>query len=125
MNFLLASDWNKVAKYCSFLFLVIFAHWCNCQDIESYLESLVQIQDNDLDYEEVYEALLQNSINPIDLNSATAEELHSLYILNVRQINAILKHREQSGPILSIYELQSISDLDIKTKRKESLRQHR
>lgn len=84
-------------------------------DLEAFIEELFPIQDDDLDYENLYENLLQLFLNPIPLNRTTAEELQSLYILTPLQINNFLEHREQFGPLLSVYELQAIPEFDLQT----------
>jgi len=84
-------------------------------DLEAFIEELFPIQDDDLDYENLYENLLQLFLNPVPLNRATAEELQSLYILSPLQINNLLEHRAAFGPLLSVYELQAIPDFDLTT----------
>ncbi|WP_339705647.1 hypothetical protein, partial [Algoriphagus aquimarinus] len=41
-------------------------------DLESFMERLFPVQDEDLDYESIYEVLLQLFLNPIDINRASA-----------------------------------------------------
>ncbi|GAB4395637.1 MAG: helix-hairpin-helix domain-containing protein [Microscillaceae bacterium] len=84
-------------------------------DLDEFILELFPVQDEDLDYEEIYEALFQYYRQPLHLNQATREELQSLYVLSERQINALLAHREQFGDLVSIYELQTIPDFDLGT----------
>lgn len=77
-------------------------------DLEQFIENLFPVQDDDIDYEDIYEMLLQYYLNPLNLNKATAEELKSLYVLGPRLITNFLDYRENFGPLISIYELQSI-----------------
>lgn len=63
--------------------------------------------------EEALESLYQLYLHPLDINRANSEELAALYLLSPPQINAILRHREEFGDFLSIYELQSIEELDL------------
>lgn len=84
-------------------------------DLQTFIEELFPIQDDDLDYENIYENLLQLFLNPISLNRTTAEELQSLYILSPLQINNFLEHRDHFGSLLSLYELQAIPDFDLQT----------
>src|SRR5690554_6640984 len=68
-----------------------------------------------MDYEDLYESLLQVYLNPINLNQATAEELQSLYILQPSQINSLLNYIQLYGMLLSLYELQAVPDFDLET----------
>ncbi len=81
-------------------------------DIERFIEELIAIPSDDLDYTELYEVLLSFHTNPLNLNEAKPEALASMYILSDIQISALLKHIEENGPLLSIYEIQSISYFD-------------
>lgn len=67
---------------------------------------------------EVFDQFSQFYQNPLDLNSATREDLEGLYILSERQINHLLNHIRQTGPLLSVYELQVIDGFDVETIRK-------
>ncbi len=64
-------------------------------------------------------ALLQRYIrHPLDLNTASAGELQELGLLLPGQIRYLLEHREKLGPLLAIYELQSIKGYDLITIRR-------
>src|SRR5690606_28416313 len=82
--------------------------------MEAFVEELFSIQEEEINYEELYESLLQVYLNPLNLNLATLEELQALYILNPAQINGFLDYREKYGPLLTIYELQATPELDLK-----------
>lgn len=84
-------------------------------DIESFIENLVAIPSVDVDHTELYETLLGYYNHPLNLNEASYEQLASLYVLSIVQINELLKHLEQNGPLLSLYELQTIPFFDKKT----------
>src|SRR5689334_10348513 len=81
-------------------------------------EELFTQQDLDLNYEELYESVLQYLASPLDINKATAEQLKSLFLLNDRQIADLLEHKERNGNLLSLYELQSIDSFDPDVIRK-------
>ncbi len=76
----------------------------------SLVDEIFATQDLNVSYEDLYENYLQLLSNPLDLNSATDEQLRSLYILSLEQINAFLTFRKETGTILSVYELQTILD---------------
>ncbi len=84
-------------------------------DLERFIERLFQIQADDIDYDDLYESLLQLYTNPLNINQASREQLLSLYLLTPRQASDILSHIEQNGKLISIYELQSIPSLDMNT----------
>src|SRR5213596_1192204 len=77
-------------------------------DLDNFIQELFQQQDKDVNYEDIYESLFQFYANPLDLNSATREDLQTLYILNDEQINQLFKYREHTGNLISLYELQVI-----------------
>jgi hypothetical protein len=84
-------------------------------DINQLILSILPIPTEDTDNTDLYEALIELYHNPISLNTATYDELASLYVLSESQIVAILKYRSTAGPLLSIYELQAIPELDLPT----------
>lgn len=73
------------------------------------------MQEEELNYEELYESLLQIYLNPINLNQATTEAINSLYLLNPLQVNELLEYRAKYGPLLSLYELQAVPEFDLET----------
>jgi hypothetical protein len=105
--------------------LIIFSTFSTlslCQDfprkeinLEKLADEIFPLQDTDLNYGELYENLAQILSNPLDLNKATVEELRSLFILKEDQIQELIKYRDESGPFLSVYELQAINSIDLPT----------
>ncbi len=77
-------------------------------DLESFAERFYQLQDDDLAYDQIYESLLQYYMHPIDLNKTNTEELLALNMLTPEQVNNLIHHIQENGPLISIYELQSI-----------------
>ncbi|HSI77952.1 MAG TPA: hypothetical protein VK957_18780 [Lunatimonas sp.] len=108
-----------------FLALVLFHRGLFAQeeirseiDIEAFVEELFAIQEEEINYEDLYESLLQIHLNRLPLNQVQAEGLQSLYILSPLQVNSFLAYREEIGPLLSIYELQAVPHWDLETIRK-------
>lgn len=104
----------------SFLMLVSLPVLCQTGtkptiDLESFIERLFPVQEEDLDYESLYEVLFQLYQNPIDLNKADVEILQSSFLLSTIQIGNFLKYRSTYGPLLSLYELQAIPEFDLNT----------
>ncbi|TYZ05923.1 helix-hairpin-helix domain-containing protein [Hymenobacter lutimineralis] len=84
-------------------------------DLDKLMQELfAEPQSDQVPYEDLYETLVQLYQTPLNLNTATAEELRSLLLLSERQIAALLQHRKDFGPLLSIYELQTIPELDMR-----------
>lgn len=84
-------------------------------DLEQLAENIFAVQDIDIDYSQLYENLAQILSNPIDLNTATDEQLRSLFILTESQMQALLSYREAAGTLLSVYELQAVPGIDVQT----------
>lgn len=86
-------------------------------DVQRFIEQLFPVPDEDLPYEEIYEALFQYYTQPLNLNTATVENLQSLLLLTDQQIHSLLRHIRRNGPLLSLYELQSVPGWDLETIR--------
>ncbi|CAN5259883.1 helix-hairpin-helix domain-containing protein [soil metagenome] len=87
-------------------------------NIQLFIEELFSVQDEDINYEELYETLLLLYQNPLNLNRATRSELQSLFILSELQLNNFFNHIDQFGNLISIYELQAIPEFDLITIHK-------
>lgn len=74
-----------------------------------------QLETEEIDLTNVIEQLNYYFDHPLNLNSATAEELEELNLLSPVQINDLLLHRKAFGKFISIYELQSLEYWDLQT----------
>lgn len=83
------------------------------QRLENQLDELEEEADYST-YREELELLLTH---PVNLNTASAEELQKLFFLNDFQISRLQQHIRQTGPLISIYELQAIEGFDLQTIR--------
>jgi len=101
-----------------FLSPEIFSQERQIVDFDNFIQEIFQQQDEDISYEELYESLFQCYTEPLDINKAGRDELSSLYILSPIQINNFLKHRQENGFIISLYELQAIPEFDAVTIHK-------
>jgi len=104
-------------KFCVIIFIAISFSQLFAQDFprkdfnpSSLVDDIFSAQNSDVNYQDLYENYLQLVSNPLDLNSVTTEQLSSLFILKQDQINALLKYRDEAGPFISVYELQTIFD---------------
>lgn len=76
--------------------------------IENVIEEIASGTDAELDYSVLFDDLYFYLTNPLNLNTATKEELEKLYILNEFQINSLQTYIKENGQMLSIYELQLV-----------------
>lgn len=103
-----------------FLLPIFWASFCFAQQEDEGLEELLSEQlGEDLgehtDLSELTEGLSYYRRNPINLNTATAQELSSLFFLTAQQIENLLLHRKQSGNFISLLELQGVPGFDLQT----------
>lgn len=105
---------------CLFIMILVFpirAQDPEDIDLEAFVERLFQFQDEDIQYDDLYESLLQLYTNPVNLNRASRADLEGLYLFSPLQINDLLQHIETNGKLISIYELQTIESIDLLTIR--------
>ena len=84
-------------------------------DLDDFIQKLAATQQDDVNYEDLYEALMQFYLNPLDLNKAEPDELRSLFVLSEAQIQDFYTHKTRFGNLLNLYELQSIESFDLET----------
>ncbi len=116
-------DMQDSRKYILSLFLwlsscsVIFSQEIDKQPIEQLIEEICGASEDAPDPSVLYDDLYYFSENPINLNTATREELEKLEFLNDFHIEDILEYQRTIGSMRSIYELQllpSFSKQDIR-----------
>lgn len=83
--------------------------------IERKIETIAENASEDIDFTTVFEALNYYKEHPLELNTASAEDLQQLYIVSDFQIAALISYREKYGKLLSIYELQAVPGFDLPT----------
>lgn len=84
-------------------------------DLSRLADDLTGFPDEEANYEELHENQVQLLSNPLDLNTASADELRMLYALTESQIGQFLQYRKEQGGLLSHYELQVIPEFDLET----------
>jgi hypothetical protein len=77
----------------------------NHQVIEELLEELMDIYIPDKDPAVIYDDLLHYLANPLNINTAGAEELAGLHFLHELQIYNLLDYRRTQGKFITVYEL--------------------
>ncbi|MCF8369413.1 MAG: helix-hairpin-helix domain-containing protein [Bacteroidales bacterium] len=80
--------------------------------IRDKIEEIAAGIDRELDYSELVIDLSYFAANPLNLNSATLDDLHKLGLLNDMQIYHLLAYRETYGYLVSEYELQAIDGFE-------------
>ncbi len=80
--------------------------------IDDIIEDIYRqlLEDGETDYEELQEELMEFTVNPINLNQTTEEELKQLRFLSMAQIDAILLYAYKH-PFESVDELNLIAGL--------------
>lgn len=78
------------------------------RNIETILESVIETMEDESGEVLIVEDLERFAEKPLNINTATASELSRLHMLNDIQIQNILDYRSHYGPVLSIFELNTI-----------------
>ena len=82
------------------------------------LEKMTEINEEEPDYQIIAEGAGSESLRAFSLSAITEKRLRRLSFLSDKQIENILSYLEETGQLLSVYELQSIQGLDTGTIRK-------
>jgi hypothetical protein len=85
------------------------------QGVQDIVEDFVSRGEGEeeFDFNTLTENLEYRKKHPLDLNSATDQELRELGLLNEIQINNLITYRRELGDLIAIYELQSISGFNV------------
>ncbi len=78
------------------------------QTIEDLLESVGEGLTDETDIQEILEDLENFRQNPLKINQATSEELMRLHLLSEVQASNLIRFREKTGTIFSLYEMAAI-----------------
>ncbi|MFM2049169.1 MAG: hypothetical protein RI955_1717, partial [Bacteroidota bacterium] len=87
-------------------------------DEQLIIENIAASTDAEIKYDIEPTQLLYFRKHPINLNTASFDVLKEFGLLTEIQINNIINYRKTNGEFNSIYELQSITTLDLATIRK-------
>lgn len=103
--------------YAVFIFLALARMTC-LQGQEYYSHRAVFIEDliehiarntvDNLDYQTLFDNLFQALENPVNINTASREDLEKLQLLTDFQIASLHKYIREEGRLLSIYELPQV-----------------
>jgi hypothetical protein len=86
---------------------------------EQQLENITENSEDENTEDDFYlQQLSSLQRNPINLNTASADELKQTRLLSVFQINNLINYRTLLGKLIDIYELQAVPSFDIATIQK-------
>ena len=85
---------------------------------EQQLENLTDADQSETEDDSYILELEQFRKNPLNLNTANADELRELKIITDLQIENLISYRRLFGNFISIYELQAVPSWDIATIRR-------
>lgn len=102
------------------LSLMTLAFWSIGQERNEIIQQRIEFiseqnEVEEIDLTDVFNQLNYYFENPMNLNTADADEMRSLGLLTEVQISNVLLHRTQFGKFISIYELQSLQYWDLNT----------
>ncbi len=88
--------------------------------IESFIEELSSNLDEDeeVDFQELYDDLDYFYNNPLNINFAEETELQKFKILTNFQVKSLIKYIRYKGQLISIYELQLVEGFDVNLVKK-------
>ena len=79
---------------------------------EEILEDILQEPVGDIDESDLYDQLEQLLLNPINLNTATIEQLIQLPAVDISTAELIINHRKKFGYFFSLNELNMVENLN-------------
>jgi hypothetical protein len=85
---------------------------------QQQLENLAELAEKETEDDVLLQELASYKDRPLNINSASADDLHVFAFLSALQIQNFLAYRNALGSFLSVYELQSIPGWDLQTIRK-------
>ena len=85
----------------------------NARPWEQALAGIMTAEDMEAaEWEDTYEMLCELELNPLNLNTATREELEALPFLSAQQVEGIMEYLYRYGSMKSMNELRMIRSLD-------------
>ncbi|MDR0798708.1 MAG: helix-hairpin-helix domain-containing protein [Dysgonamonadaceae bacterium] len=106
----------KKIVFISLTFALTFCLSAQNTSWTSYLEQLADAEEiNEDDLENLYEELTYLSEHPFNIHTMTKTDLERLPFLNAIQIENLLYYIYKYQPIVDLYELKNVEDLDRQT----------
>ncbi|HJW16938.1 MAG TPA: helix-hairpin-helix domain-containing protein, partial [Flavisolibacter sp.] len=83
---------------------------------QEQLENIAETREEEDEQDDSYLLQLEYFLkNPLDLNTASEEELQALRLLNGLQISNLIQYRQFAGKLINKYELQAVPGWDLFT----------
>lgn len=104
---------KNVITACLLLLSVLYSQAEEASDWEKYFELYAESENlSASEMESTYEYLYALEANPINLNTATREELEALPFLSDRNVEDILEYIDRHGAVKSMGEMALLSSID-------------
>jgi hypothetical protein len=84
----------------------------NPEIVSNAIEHLITYMEEPGNLEQLHEDFQELSTNPLNLNTASREELEQIHVLNDFQIHSLIEYREKHGKLVSLQELQLVYGFD-------------
>ena len=85
---------------------------------ERYVNEVMTQEDAESEtWEETYELLCELEQHPLDINSATREQLEELPFLSAQQVEEMVEYQDRYGPMKTLNELLMIRSLGYAQRR--------
>lgn len=85
---------------------------------EQQLENLAEREESETEEDSFAQELEAFRRRRLNLNTATADDLERLQLLNALQVHSLLQYRLLLGPFIHLYELQAVPHWDVATIQK-------
>ena len=80
--------------------------------ITDIMETLIENSESTIDYTDIQDQLEFYIEHKINVNSASRFDFQKLFFIDEKTIDAIINHRNEFGKFLSVYEIQSLENID-------------
>ena len=80
--------------------------------IENLIENIAGETEEELDYQTLFYDISAYLEEPLDINTASREDLEKLHVLTDFQVTSLLEYIRSNGPLLTIYELPLVYGYD-------------
>ena len=116
------TDYTLKKYFYILVFLFACSSFCHAQtttsETEQQLENLTDADQTETEDDSYLQQMQHYLKNPININSATADELRDLKIISDLQIDNLIAYRRLFGNLISVYELQAVPSWDLGTIKK-------
>lgn len=106
---------ERLYRFCIVLITFLTTHLVGLAQIDwaTFVENYIyNNEENSQQTELIYEQLNELRLNPLDLNTASAEQLLQIPLLNEKQVEDIIKYRDKNFPIHTTGELMYVESLN-------------